>query len=86
MVVSGTSHQRGGIGGVQISCVLHLCKALFQSNTKGEAWLNPFYFPCVVLVCVRATASMYLPSHTNMGLGFYVLVYWHFSECGCRCV
>lgn len=65
MVVSGTSHQRGGIGGVRISCVLYLCKPLFQPNTKGEAWLNPFYF-LVWLLCVCAHSRVLEYSFTRM--------------------
>lgn len=84
MVVSGTSHQRGGIGGVQISCVLYLCKPLFQENTKGEAWLNPFCF-LVWFLCLCARSRIHLSSLTRMcpGLFLCVLVYWRFSECGC---
>lgn len=54
------------IGGVRISCVLYLCKPLFQPNTKGEAWLNPFYFlVCFLCVCVctRAPASSHSHQH-----------------------
>lgn len=40
----------------RISCVLYLCKPLFQGNTKGDAWLNPFYFLSSVCVCVCVCA------------------------------
>lgn len=70
MVVSGTSYQRGGIGGVQISCALYLCKPLFQPNTKGEAWLNPFYF-LVCFLCVCAHSRVHVSPSTRMcGLCF----------------
>lgn len=72
MVVSGTSYQRGGIGGVQISCALYLCKPLFQPNTKGEAWLNPFYF-LVCFLCVCAHSRVHVSPSTRMcRLCFYV--------------
>lgn len=63
MVVSGTSHQRDRIGGVRISCVLYLCKPLFQPNTKGEAWLNPFYF--LVCVCEQPRPRIFLYTHVS---------------------
>lgn len=44
--------KRHKIAGARISCVLYLCKPLFQGNTKGDAWLNPFYFLSSVCVCV----------------------------------
>lgn len=75
MVVSGKSHQRDRIGGAQISCVSHLSKPLFQPNTKGEAWLNPFYFLVWFLcVCVCAQPHPYisLPTHTSAWVCFYV--------------
>lgn len=89
-VVLGTSHQRGGIRGVQISCVLYLCKWLFQPYTKkkkGEAWLNPFC--CLVwLLCVCAHSCVYVSSFTSLSLGMVlcVSVYLFHSECGCWCV
>lgn len=46
--------KRHKIAGARISCVLYLCKPLFQGNTKGNAWLNPFYFLSSVCVCVCA--------------------------------
>lgn len=71
MVVSGTSHQRGRIGGVQISCVLYLCKPLFQTNAKGEAWLNPFYF-LLWFVCVRVHSHIHASPFTHTSLGVFM--------------
>lgn len=84
MVVSGTSYQRGGIGGARISCVLYLCNPLFQPNTKGEAWLNPFCF-LLCFLCAYAHGRVHIYSSTRMSrLRFSVcLVYWCASECGC---
>lgn len=70
--------------GCRISCVLYLCKPLFQPNTKGEAWLNPFYF-LVWLLCACARSRIHASSLTRMSPALFlcVLVYWRVAECGC---
>lgn len=71
------------IGGVRISCVLYLCKPLFQPNTKGEAWLNPFYFLVSFLcVCARVQARPRVPVNTHVrGLFSCVLVWMWLLAC-----
>lgn len=56
--------KRHEIAGARISCVLYLCKSLFQGNTKADAWLNPFFRVCVcACVCIRAPPPSRLRRH-----------------------